>query len=155
MGDSAELQRWLDPWSALSLKGSELVELAELLKAEPDRDMEEEWGREVVALERGIDDLELRTMLQGENDHREAILTIQPGAGGTESQDWAEMLLRMYRRWSERHGYEVRVLDLQPGEEAGIKGASLEISGPSAFGFLKAEKGVHRLVSRIASVLLS
>jgi peptide chain release factor 2 len=146
MGDSAELKRWIDPWSALALKGTELVELAELLRAEPDAEMEEEWSREVVALERGIDDLELRTMLQGENDHREAILTIQPGAGGTESQDWAEMLLRMYRRWSERHGYEVKVLDLQPGEEAGIKGASLEISGPSAFGFLKAEKGVHRLV---------
>jgi peptide chain release factor 2 len=146
MGDSAELKRWIDPWSALALKGTELVELAELLRAEPDAEMEEEWSREVVALEKGIDDLELRTMLQGENDHREAILTIQPGAGGTESQDWAEMLLRMYRRWSERHGYEVRVLDLQPGEEAGIKGASLEISGPSAFGFLKAEKGVHRLV---------
>jgi peptide chain release factor 2 len=146
MGESAELKGWIEPWSALSAKGSELVELAELLKSEPDSEMEEEWNREAAALEKGIDDLELRTMLQGENDHREAILTIQPGAGGTESQDWAEMLLRMYRRWSERHGYEVKVLDLQPGEEAGIKGASLEISGPSAFGFLKAEKGVHRLV---------
>lgn len=146
MGESTEIKAWIEPWSALAAKGAELVELAELLKAEPDSEMEEEWGREVVALEKGLDDLELRTMLQGENDHREAILTIQPGAGGTESQDWAEMLLRMYRRWSERHGYQVSVLDLQPGDEAGIKGASLEISGPSAFGFLKAEKGVHRLV---------
>jgi len=146
MGESTALKGWIEPWKELAAKGSELVELAEFLKAEPDAEMEEEWLRELGLLEKGIDSLELRTMLQGENDHREAILTIQPGAGGTESQDWAEMLLRMYRRWSERHGYEVKVLDLQPGEEAGIKGASLEISGPSAFGFLKAEKGVHRLV---------
>lgn len=146
MEESAELKGWIEPWRGLEGKGTDLMELAEFLRSEPDPLMEEEWTREVAALEKGIDDLELRTMLQGENDHREAILTIQPGAGGTESQDWAEMLLRMYRRWSERHGYDVKVLDLQPGEEAGIKGASLEISGPSAFGFLKAEKGVHRLV---------
>ena len=85
-------------------------------------------------------------MLQGADDARDAILTIHPGAGGTESQDWAEMLMRMYNRWAERRGYTVRVLDLVPGEEAGIKSVSLEISGEYAFGYLKAEKGVHRLV---------
>jgi len=85
-------------------------------------------------------------MLQGEDDHRSAILTIHPGAGGLESQDWAEMLLRMYTRWAERRGFSVGILDLQPGEEAGIKSASMEIKGNHVYGYLKAEKGVHRLV---------
>jgi len=144
--EANRLKGWAEPWAALHSKAVELVELAELLRSEPDREMEEDWSRELEALERGLDALELRTMLQGEDDHRSAILTIQPGAGGTESQDWASMLLRMYRLWSERRGYTVEVLDLQPADEAGIKGASVEITGPSAFGFLKAEKGVHRLV---------
>jgi len=146
MEESSRLKRWVEPWMALDAKATELVELAELLREEPDPLLEEEWGRELGVLRKGLDELELRTMLQGENDHLGAILTINAGAGGTESQDWAEMLLRMYRRWAERHGYEVHVLDLQPGEEAGVKGAALEISGEAAFGFLKAEKGVHRLV---------
>jgi peptide chain release factor 2 len=85
-------------------------------------------------------------MLQGPEDQRSALLTVHPGAGGTESQDWAEMLVRMYTRWAERRGYEVRLLDLAPGEEAGIKSATLEINGDYAYGYLKAEKGVHRLV---------
>jgi len=85
-------------------------------------------------------------MLQGSDDHRGALLTIHPGAGGLESQDWAQMLTRMYTRWAERRGYLVNVLDMQPGEEAGIKSATLEVSGDDAYGYLKAEKGVHRLV---------
>jgi peptide chain release factor 2 len=85
-------------------------------------------------------------MLQGPDDGRNALLTIHPGAGGTESQDWAEMLMRMYVRWAERKGFGVRILDLQEGEEAGNKSASIEITGQYAYGFLKAEKGVHRLV---------
>src|SRR5437763_3648162 len=85
-------------------------------------------------------------MMRGGDDFRDALLTIHPGAGGTESQDWAEMLMRMYQRWAESHGYEVTALELQPGEEAGIKSATLEILGQYAYGFLKAEKGVHRLV---------
>jgi peptide chain release factor 2 len=85
-------------------------------------------------------------MLQGDDDHRNAILTIHPGAGGLESQDWAEMLVRMYTRWAERRGFSLAVLDLQPGEEAGIKSASLEIKGDHVYGYLKAEKGIHRLV---------
>ena len=97
-------------------------------------------------MERGVGELEVRTMLQGDEDHRDALLTIHPGAGGTESQDWAEMLTRMYTRWAERHGLSVTVLDLQPGEEAGFKSATLEITGDHAYGYLKAEKGVHRLV---------
>ncbi|MSR23425.1 MAG: peptide chain release factor 2 [Gemmatimonadetes bacterium] len=146
MEESTRLKGWLEPWSKLDAKTRELLEMAELLKEEPDEGLEEEWNRELATGTSDVDALELRTMLQGENDHRGAILTIHPGAGGTESQDWAEMLLRMYGRWAERHGYQVEILDRQPGEEAGIKSAALEISGPSAYGFLKAEKGIHRLV---------
>lgn len=108
--------------------------------------MSSELEREAGDLEQMLEALELQTMLQGPDDARDAILTIHPGAGGTESQDWAEMLSRMYVRWAERHDYEVKVLDLVPGEEAGIKAVSLEVSGDFAYGFLKAEKGVHRLV---------
>src|SRR5207253_6028387 len=90
--------------------------------------------------------LEPQNMLQGPDDARDALLTIHPGAGGTESQDWAEMLMRMYVRWAERHGFRVEVLDLLPGEEAGVKSAEIQISGQYAYGLLKAEKGVHRLV---------
>ncbi len=139
-------KQWVGPWTELSQKAEELKELADLLEVEPDPGLEEDWGRELERLEKGLDALELRTMLQGEEDGRDAIVTVQPGAGGTESQDWAEMLVRMYTRWGERRGYSVTVLDLQPGEEAGIKGATLEIKGDHAYGYLKAEKGVHRLV---------
>ncbi len=93
-----------------------------------------------------IDDLELRSLLSDPDDQKNAILTIHPGAGGTESQDWAEMLLRMYLRWIEKKGFESQILDLQPGEEAGIKDATIEVRGNYAYGFLKAEAGVHRLV---------
>ena len=146
MAESTLLKGWVEPWTQLNTRTRELVELGDLLLEEPDDELEAEWGRELAGLEGGIGELELRTMLQGENDHRGAILTIHPGAGGTESQDWAEMLLRMYQRWAERHGYEPKILDLQPGDEAGIKAASVEITGRDAYGFLKAEKGVHRLV---------
>jgi peptide chain release factor 2 len=105
-----------------------------------------ELEAEVSVVEGHMAALELQTMLQGPDDQLDAILTIHPGAGGTESQDWAEMLMRMYTRWAERRGYSITVLDIQPGEEAGIKSASLEIKGEHAYGYLKAEKGVHRLV---------
>jgi peptide chain release factor 2 len=146
MSEASKIKGWMEPWRGLDRKGEELWDLAEMLREEPDESLEEEWSSDLTALQRDLEALELRTMLQGESDHLDAILTIHAGAGGTESQDWAEMLLRMYRRWAERHGYEVELLDLQPGEEAGIKGATLEVRGQSAFGFLKAEKGVHRLV---------
>jgi len=120
--------------------------MVELLEESPDDDLAGELEGEVAAMETALGALELQTMLQGPDDARDAILTVHPGAGGTESQDWAEMLVRMYRRWAERKGFEVSVLDLQPGEEAGIKSASIEIKGQYAYGFLKAEKGVHRLV---------
>ena len=140
------LKQWVRPWSALDSKAGELGELRELLADEDDADLEAELRDEIRALEAGIGNLELRSMLGGEDDHREAMLTIHPGAGGLESQDWAEMLSRMYMRWAERRGYGLKVLDLQPAEEAGIKSVTLEVSGDHAYGYLKAEKGVHRLV---------
>ena len=140
------LKQWVRPWSALDSKSEELGELRELLADEDDADLEAELRDEIRALEAGIGNLELRSMLGGEDDHREAMLTIHPGAGGLESQDWAEMLSRMYMRWAERRGYGLKVLDLQPAEEAGIKSVTLEVSGDHAYGYLKAEKGVHRLV---------
>ncbi len=144
--ESNRLKSWVDPWKELDEKSSELVELGTLLEAESDDDLEEEWLAEIGEVERRSEALEVRTMLQGSDDHRGALLTVHPGAGGLESQDWAEMLTRMYMRWAERHGYSVNVLDLQPAEEAGIKSATLEVSGDDAYGYLKAEKGVHRLV---------
>ncbi len=120
--------------------------LFDLLATEPDEAMGTELVTEVENLEQALEAFELKTLLSEPDDPGDAILTITPGAGGTESQDWAEMLSRMYRRWAERRGYQVSVLDLQPGEEAGIKSASLEIKGDYAYGFLKSEKGVHRLV---------
>jgi len=141
-----ELRSWIEPWDELAKKAADLEEIAELLETEEDEALAEEWAREVEELESAVERLEVRNMLRGPDDARDALLTIHPGAGGTESQDWAEMLLRMYTRWAERRGYEVALLDYQAGEEAGIKSATLEIRGPHAYGYLKAEKGVHRLV---------
>ena len=106
----------------------------------------EELAVAVAALETALGERELELMLTGEHDAGNAILTIHPGAGGTESQDWAEMLYRMYLRWADGHGYRVEALDYQKGEEAGIKSATLMVRGRDAYGFLRAENGVHRLV---------
>ncbi len=143
-----ELKSWVEPWAAASARAVELEELAELvqLEDEPDPAMVAELEQESERLEREIEKLELKNMLRGSDDHRDALVTIHPGAGGTESQDWAEMLMRMYARWGEGHDYDVEVLNLMPGDEAGIKSATLEIRGRYAYGYLKAEKGVHRLV---------
>ncbi len=146
IAEANRLKGWVDPWKKLEEKSSELVELGALLEEEPDDDLDAEWFAEVEEVERRSVALEVRTMLQGSDDHRGALLTVHPGAGGLESQDWAEMLTRMYTRWAERRGYSVNVLDMQPGEEAGIKSATLEVSGDDAYGYLRAEKGVHRLV---------
>ena len=102
--------------------------------------------RGVEDLSRKSEEIELATLLTGDHDDANALVEIHPGAGGTESQDWAQMLLRMYTRWAERHGFKVRTLDLQAGDEAGIKSATIEVTGPRAYGYLRAERGVHRLV---------
>ncbi len=124
----------------------EQVGLYELARAEGEETLVTEIGGAVEALEAQVARLELETVLSGKHDRGPAILSINPGAGGTESQDWAEMLLRMYLRWAEGRGFRSEVLDLQPGEEAGIKGATVTVSGPNAYGYLRAETGVHRLV---------
>jgi peptide chain release factor 2 len=123
-----------------------LAELLEMAESEADESMLKELEKEIGQLEKQIADLETRSLLSGEHDRLAAIVNIHPGAGGTESQDWAEMLMRMYQRWGERKGYKVTLLDYQQGEEAGIKDATLEIDGEYAYGYLKAETGVHRLV---------
>jgi peptide chain release factor 2 len=146
IAEANSLKAWTDPWRSISGKVDDLGELAELLEGENDPAMLEDWSREVESLESELETLELRNMLQGPDDARDAIVTIHPGAGGTESQDWAEMLLRMYSRWGEKKGYQVELLDRLEGEEAGIKSATLEFRGEYAFGYLKAERGVHRLV---------
>jgi peptide chain release factor 2 len=106
----------------------------------------QEAGKELASAEEFVSELETATLLAGENDGLNAILTIKPGAGGTESQDWAEMLLRMYLRWAERHGLRATLLDSTPGEEAGIKSATVRVEGDNAYGLLSTETGVHRLV---------
>ena len=146
IGEANELKSWVEPHDGLVQKAGELEELATLLETEADAALEEELTAEIAQLDQEIEKLELRTMLRGADDARDAILTIHPGAGGTESQDWAEMLFRMYTRYAQQHGYEAVIHDLQPGEEAGIKSASVEIKGKYAYGYLKAERGVHRLV---------
>jgi len=141
-----ELKAWTVPWKSLARRVEDLTELASLLADAEDAELSDELERETAAVQEGLAELELRNMLRGPDAHRSALLTVHPGAGGTESQDWAEMLLRMYSRYAERRGYTVQVLELQPGEEAGIKSATLEIVGDHAFGYLGAETGVHRLV---------
>ncbi len=140
------LKGWLVPFQDVVNRVDDAAGLAELLELEPDAALETDLVSELDQLGQTIARLELQTMLQGPDDGRDAILTIHPGAGGTESQDWAEMLMYMYRRWAERKGLVVTVLDLTPGEEAGIKSVTIEIKGQYAYGYLKAEKGVHRLV---------
>jgi peptide chain release factor 2 len=142
------LKGWLEPYHALRKRVDEGRELTELLEADSHIDLAMQRSLETEADEVAtrLEALEMQNMLQGPDDMRDALLTIHPGAGGTESQDWAEMLVRMYTRWAERHGFAVDVLDLLPGEEAGIKSAEIEIRGRYAYGLLKAEKGVHRLV---------
>jgi peptide chain release factor 2 len=142
------LKRWLEPYQALRRRVDDGKGLAELLEAEAEGDvgLQRQLEQEADAIQGQLEALELQNMLQGPEDARDALLTIHPGAGGTESQDWAEMLMRMYTRWAERRGFAVQLLDMEPGEEAGIKRAELEIRGQYAYGLLKAEKGVHRLV---------
>jgi peptide chain release factor 2 len=121
-------------------------ELAEMLESEPDDEMGAELDRDIAAVAPELEAFRLKALLSGPDDTRDVQLEIAAGAGGTEAQDWASMLMRMYTRWAERKGFTLEVLDMSEGEEAGIKGAVLEIKGAYAYGFLKAEAGIHRLV---------
>ena len=141
-----KVKQWVAPWTGLTARGADAAEMLDLLEMENDPAMLEEVTAEIERIGSELGQLELRNMLQGPDDGRDALLTVQSGAGGTESQDWAQMLLRMYSRWAERNGFEAELLDQQEGEEAGIKSATLEVRGEYAYGFLRAERGVHRLV---------
>ena len=133
-------------WEALQTQSQDLLELHEMANEESDADtlVEIEADSEMLAL--AVESLEFRTMLDGDDDAKSAILVIHSGAGGTEAADWAEMLMRMYIRWAERNDMQSSIMDMQSGEEAGIKGVTIEVKGGFAYGYLKAEAGVHRLV---------
>jgi len=142
----SDLKARSDTWRDLERRSAELRELVDLASAEPDAALAGDIERDVAALVEQLDRLELELTFAGPYDARDAIVAIHAGAGGTESQDWAQMLLRMYLRWAERRGYQAQVLDVTPGEEAGIKSVTVEVRGRLAYGYLKAERGVHRLV---------
>ena len=136
----------MQEWEGVQNQGTELRDLLGMAIEEGERGLVSELIEEVGALSASIASLEFQSTLSGENDNRPAILAIHAGAGGTDAQDWAEMLLRMYVRWSERRGYATDIIDLSPGDEAGVKRVVLNLKGDYAYGFLKAERGVHRLV---------
>jgi peptide chain release factor 2 len=137
---------WTNDWDTIDNKVEELEILLDLAKEENDAKTFNEISNEIEQTETLVENLELKQMLGNEDDIKNAILTIHPGAGGTESHDWAEMLFRMYLRYAQKQGFATDVLDLQTGEEAGIKSVTVEIKGEYAYGYLQAEAGVHRLV---------
>ncbi len=144
MRKKKRLEHVLSTDADLERRTGEITTYVELAKE--GENVDAELQRELASLGDLIDKLETETLLSGENDARNAIVTIHPGAGGTESQDWADMLLRMYLRWAERQGFETVLYDYQPGEEAGLKSATFVVNGEYAFGLLQSEIGVHRLV---------
>ena len=144
MREKKRLEHVLSTDADLERRTGDITTYMELAKE--GENVDAELQREIASLGDLIDKLETETLLSGENDARNAIVTIHPGAGGTESQDWADMLLRMYLRWAERQGFETVLYDYQPGEEAGLKSATFAVNGEYAFGLLQSEIGVHRLV---------
>jgi len=144
--EKTQAERKLEKYMTAKEAISDADELYEMAKDENDDETIESCFSEATLLEQYIQSMEMEVLLSGNHDINNAILSIHPGAGGTESQDWAEMLLRMYKRWAERRGFSVELLDYQAGEEAGIKDASILIKGENAYGYLKIENGIHRLV---------
>jgi len=144
MREKKRLDNMLATEADLLRRGDEIATYFEL--AREGESVDADLEREIASLREKVDLLETETLLSGENDARNAIVTIHPGAGGTESQDWADMLLRMYLRWAERQGFQTILYDYQPGEEAGLKSATFAVNGDYAFGLLTSEIGVHRLV---------
>jgi peptide chain release factor 2 len=146
--ERAALERVVENLTRIDAALADLGELLELAAADDDSDTLNEVGRELDGVEGRLGELEFRRMFHGELDGNNAFLEIQAGSGGTEAQDWAEMLLRMYLRWAERRGFETEITELSPGEVAGIKGATVAVTGEYAFGWLRTETGVHRLVRK-------
>ena len=140
------LKSKVEGFKKLNNELNNLLEMSELLQVEEDEELAKELLKSTYTLEKDIEKLEITTLLSGKYDNNNAILTIHPGAGGTESQDWAEMLYRRYTRWANKTGYTVKELDYLEGEEAGIKSVTFEIIGENAYGYMKCEMGVHRLV---------
>jgi peptide chain release factor 2 len=146
MREKSRLERDVEFFSQTEELLSDTEVLLELAQEADDSETLEEATQKLGELRTRLEDAELRRLLAGEHDSHTAIVSINAGAGGTEAQDWAEMLMRMYLRWAERRGYKVEILDLQAGEEAGLKGATLTFEGDCAFGYLRSEVGIHRLV---------
>ncbi len=142
----ARLKEETEAWGRLDADLTSMAELIELAVAEEDESLREETRAELAALEAEIAQREVTTLLNGRYDDRDAFLSIQAGMGGTDAQDWAEMMLRMYLRWAEARRYQSAIVDISPGDEAGLKSATLEIRGPYAYGHVRAETGVHRLI---------
>jgi peptide chain release factor 2 len=141
-----KLERELQQWRDIEAKLGDVTALLDLAQESGDAALERELASELDSFEPQLAALRVEHLLSGELDHNNAIVAIHPGAGGTESQDWAQMLLRMYVRWAEGKGFKVETLDIQAGDEAGVKSATISVTGPYAYGYLKAEAGVHRLV---------
>lgn len=146
INESNGLKESVEGYEKLVSQHEDLDVSFELVKEEDDEDLRNELEEEIVSMREKLDEFELLMLLSEPYDKNNAILELHPGAGGTESQDWASMLLRMYTRWAEKHDFKVETLDYLPGEEAGVKSVTLLIKGLNAYGYLKAEKGVHRLV---------
>ncbi|WP_145653820.1 peptide chain release factor 2 [Bacillus paralicheniformis] len=146
INEANALKDYVNTYKNLSESHEELQMTHDLLKEDPDQDLQNELVSELKSLTKQFNEFELQLLLSEPYDKNNAILELHPGAGGTESQDWGSMLLRMYTRWAERRGFKVETLDYLPGDEAGIKSVTLLIKGHNAYGYLKAEKGVHRLV---------
>ena len=142
----SRIKEWIDIWEGLNKKFNDLDSLVTLAEQEHDDSLEEIFENDIEKLSQEISKVEFRNMLSGEDDDKDAILTINSGAGGTEAQDWAQMLMRMYLRWAEKNNFHAEIVDMLEGDGAGIKNATLEISGKYSYGYLKAENGVHRLV---------
>lgn len=146
MREMAALKQSVDAGNALSSRASDAQVMLELAEEAGDEATANDAASEIDALEAALSKAELELMFSGKHDGSDAILSIQPGAGGVDAQDWAEMMYRMYVRWAERHGFKVSEIDYSPADVAGIKNATLEIQGERAYGFLRGERGVHRLV---------
>lgn len=144
MKDLGYQKALIQDWDALNSLRESIIVYLEFI--EMGESVEEELAAETDKFILQLEALELKNMLKEEDDHRDAVVQFSPGAGGTESQDWAEMLYRMYTRWADQNGYKVSVMDYQDGEVAGLKSATIEVQGDNAYGFLKAESGIHRLV---------
>ena len=144
--ERTELSRLVARTRELAASAQDLDVLLELAVEAADGSLDVEIDEGVTSLRRALDEFELKVMLAGPHDAKPAVVSIHPGAGGTESQDWAQMLMRMYLRWCERAGFKAEVVDLLPGEEAGIKSVTIEVTGDYAYGYLRGETGVHRLV---------